>query len=287
MAAPGFDWSGPYIGAIAGLYTNGSSFQYGGVQFGYNFVLRDRILAGLEVETIHWRSPGYPLVSAALNGRLGFIAGDRVLIYTEAGIGTYFFSGTGVVTLGGGVEVAVTDAISVFGEVNRDFFFGGGLAPTSFSSFEAGFNYHPGGSAMMASSDGFGGVYFGALGGYFLGPNVAEAGVQFGYNHMLGNRFMAGAEVETYYSFGTGAFVSASLNGRVGATFGNFLAYGQAGIGTWISTPLWNAGGGVEFALGGRDISLFGEATAQFLLGGGGYFGTRIDGGVNFGVGGY
>ena len=286
MAAPGFDWSGPYVGAIAGLHNEaGFSYQYGGVQFGYNLVFRDKILAGLEVETIHWMFP-FPFVSAALNGRLGFIAGDRVLLYGEVGIGTYFFGGAGVVTAGGGVEVAVTNAISVFGEVNREFFIaGGGLVPLGYSNFELGINYHPGGSAMMASSGGFNGVYFGAFGGYFVGPAFAEAGVQFGFNHTLGNRFVAGTEIETYYSPGTGAFVSASLNGRLGATFGNFLAYGEAGIGTWIGVPLWSAGGGIEFALGNRGISLFTEATAQFLFGGGGYFGTRVDAGMNFAVG--
>jgi opacity protein-like surface antigen len=288
MSAPAFDWSGPYVGAIAGLHNEaGTSYQYGGVQFGYNFVLRDRILVGLEVETIHWKFPGWPFVSAALNGRLGFIAGDRVLLYAEAGIGTYFFTGTGVITAGGGVEVAVTNALSVFGEVNREFFFGGGgLVPVPFTNFELGINYHPGGSAMMASSGGaFDGLYFGAFGGYFVGPGFPEFGVQFGYNHTLGNRFVAGTEIETYYSPGLGAFVSASLNGRLGATFGNFLAYGEAGIGTWIGTPLWSAGGGIEFAIGGGPVSAFAEATAQFLLGGGGYFGTRVDGGVNIAVG--
>ncbi len=290
MTAPGFDWSGPYVGAIAGLHNEaGLSYQYSGVQFGYNFVLRDRILAGLEVETIHWVLPGWPFVSAALNGRLGFIAGDRVLLYAEAGIGTYFFTGTGVITAGGGVEIAVTDALSVFGEVNREFFFGGGgLVPVPFTNFELGINHHPGGSAMMASSGGpFSGVYFGAFGGYFIGPNIAEAGVQFGFNHMLGNRFVVGTEIETYYAFVGAAIVSASLNGRLGAVFGNFLAYGEGGIGTWLGVPLWSAGGGIEFALGNRGISLFTEATAQFVVGGGGYFGTRVDAGMNFAVGGY
>jgi opacity protein-like surface antigen len=287
MAAPGFDWSGPYVGAIAGLFnTGGASFQYGGVQFGYNAVFRGNMLAGLEVETVHWMTPAFPIVAAYLNGRLGFIAGDRVLLYGEAGIGTYLLGGLGVFTAGGGVEIAVTNMLSVFGEVNRQFAVGGGALP--FTTFEVGINHHPDGSMMMASSGGaFSGLYFGAFGGYFIGPNLAEAGVQFGFNHMLGNRFVVGTEIETYYSFIGAAFVSASLNARLGAAFGNFLVYGEGGIGTWIATPLWSAGGGIEFALANRGISLFTEAKAQFVFGAGGYFGTRVDAGMNFAVGGY
>ena len=58
MAAPGFDWSGPYAGAHVGLFNVGAgSYQYGGVQFGRNFLIRGNLLAGLEVETSHAFAP--------------------------------------------------------------------------------------------------------------------------------------------------------------------------------------------------------------------------------------
>jgi opacity protein-like surface antigen len=288
MAAPGFDWSGPYVGALAGIFNlAGSSFQYAGVQFGYNVVLRDRILAGLEVETAHPFLVGLPYVNAFLNARLGMIAGDRVLLYGEAGIGTFLIGpGPGMFSAGGGVEIAVTNAMSVFGEINRLFFIAGGLIPTGYSTFELGINYHPDGSAMMASSGGaFQGFYFGALGGYTTGFAFADAGVQFGYNMMRGN-FVGGLEVATYYPFTGAAIVNASLNARLGfALRDTILIYAEGGIGTYLTAPIASAGGGVEFAFGGGPLSAFTEAKALFVLGGGGYVGTQIHGGVNIAVG--
>jgi outer membrane immunogenic protein len=283
MAAPAFDWSGPYVGAVAGIYgLIGTNYMYSGVQFGYNFMFRGNMIAGFEVETTHIM---YPLayVNAALNGRLGVVVGDRVLLYGEAGIGTHLISPIGLFTVAGGIEVAVTNAISVFGEVKKVWAIAGGLVPYG-GTFEAGVNFHPGGSMMMASSGGFGGLYFGTFGGYELGPNYGEFGVQFGFNHEMGSRFIVGAEVETYHPAIPVAYVSASLNGRAGVTFGNILAYGEAGIGTFIGVPVLSAGGGVEFALANRGMSVFTEAKALYLLGGG-YYLTRVDAGINFAVG--
>lgn len=278
MAAPGFDWSGPYAGAFFSTGVGGVPSV--GVQYGYNFLFGSRMLAGLEVTTSHWSAPGYPLVDASLNARLGIVADDRVLLYGELGIGTYI-GAIGVFSAGGGVEIAVSNSFSAFGEVKR-LYVVGALAPiATFASI--GVNYHPGGSTMTASSGGFGGLYMGTFAGYDIGPNLAEFGVQVGFNHVMG-RFVAGAEVETYYPFTGGAILAASLNARLGATFGNFLAYAQGGIGTWVGVPVWNIGGGVEFAMGNRGISLFTEATGQFLIGGG-YFGTRIDAGINYAAG--
>ena len=95
----------------------------------------------------------------------------------------------------------------------------GGPAP--FGTIEFGFNYHPGGSMMAASSAPFQGLYMGTFAGYAFGaPNQFELGVQVGFNHSLG-RFVVGTEVATYYSLGSGPFINAELNARLGANFGN------------------------------------------------------------------
>jgi opacity protein-like surface antigen len=281
MAAPGFDWSGPYVGAIVGFNALGIAYPFDGVQFGYNFLFRGNMVAGIEVQTTHYMGPT-PNVGASLNGRLGFVTGDRVLIYGEAGIGVWTVAPVGIFSLGGGVEIAVTSTASLFGEVKREYVVGGGLTPFD-TAFTAGVNFHSGGS-MMASSGGFGGLYFGTFGGYNIGINLAEAGVQFGFNHEMGSRFIVGGEIETYYPVTGAGIVAASLNGRAGVTFGNFLAYGEAGIGTYIAVPVWSAGGGIEYALANRGMSVFAEAKVQSVLGGG-YFGTRVDAGLNFAVG--
>jgi len=83
----------------------------------------------------------------------------------------------------------------------------------------------------------------GGFGGYTTGFALWEGGVQVGYNVGLGN-FVIGAEVETYYPITGSSIVGANLNARLGATLGNLLAYGEAGVGTYIGAPIWTAGGG-------------------------------------------
>ena len=248
-----------------------------GVQFGYNFVLRGNILAGIEVETGNMIAT---LTDASLNARLGFIARDRILLYAEAGIGTQV--AVPLINVGGGVEIAVGGDMSLFAEAKGLFVVGGGFFGTTYAT---GLNFHPGGS-MMAASDGFQGLYFGTFGGFTTGFSLGEFGVQFGYNVARGN-FVGGVEVETSYAFIGGALTNASLNARLGFALRDaILIYGETGFGVYLAVPIVSAGGGIEYAFANNNLSLFTEAKALFAIGGA-YGGTQIRAGLNYGVGGY
>jgi hypothetical protein len=273
--APTFAWAGSYAGVFAG-YDFGFTLGEAGVQWGYNFAFGN-FLAGIEVETGHSFVPA-GIINAALNVHAGAVLADRVFIYGEGGIGEKFFAP--MWNIGGGVEVAVTNTMSVFAEAKANFLMGAGFFGWQLTG---GVNYHPGGGMMMAGGGGFDGLYFGTFGGWTTAPlAVGQFGVQAGYNFGFGN-FLAGLEVETTHSFGVPTIVDASLNAHIGAVLANsILLYAEGGIGTNLVVPLWNVGGGVEYLFGQSGVGAFAEATAQFIVGGGGYFGTNIQGGINY-----
>jgi outer membrane immunogenic protein len=64
-------------------------------------------------------SDGFNAFDALILGKIGVLASDQVLVYAAAGVGTINTDGDniGVYAVGGGVEVAVTDNMSVRGEV--------------------------------------------------------------------------------------------------------------------------------------------------------------------------
>jgi opacity protein-like surface antigen len=136
MAAPAFDWSGMYVGAY-GSYFSGDPFILLGVQAGYNMV-RNHFLAGIEAQAGAYYA--FPSIGfhGSLNGRLGFILGERFLIYGEAGVGAVLpgaFIWTGVA----GAEVALGSTWSIFVE-------GGllgelGVGPAGYL-IQAGVNWH-------------------------------------------------------------------------------------------------------------------------------------------------
>jgi outer membrane immunogenic protein len=154
--AAGFDWEGLYIGARAGGQWTGSdaSLYAGtpvnttsgvlGAAVGVNFIPMDPILLGAEV-TGDWiwnntTSSG----EFFANLRAGAVVTDSVLIYAIGGVGTAHNGGvnTGVYQLGGGVEMAVTDAITVRGEVVGQGDFGGGDAFFEAAKATVGVYYH-------------------------------------------------------------------------------------------------------------------------------------------------
>lgn len=135
--APAFDWSGPYIGAFAGVFFDPpfafDSFE-AGVQAGYNFVFNN-FLVGAEIEAgAFFLGAVAPLVSGDV--RAGVLVGQDSVIY-----GTLGLLWPGLWTAGGGVEFAVSDAVSVFGEVETYWTFAPSFAGTS---LRAGVNFHPG-----------------------------------------------------------------------------------------------------------------------------------------------
>jgi outer membrane immunogenic protein len=116
----GFDWEGLYVGARAGGQWFGDE-TYGviGAAAGVNFVPVDPLLLGVEVTGDYIWAEDYHSGEFFANIRAGAIVTDAVLVYALAGVGAYSdeFGTEGLYQLGGGVEFAVTDAITVRGEV--------------------------------------------------------------------------------------------------------------------------------------------------------------------------
>lgn len=135
--APAFDWSGPYIGAYGGYVV--SAWIQGGVQAGYNIV-RGSFLAGIEAQTGVAYTGGIGF-EGNVNARLGFVLGSRFLVYGEAGVGILLPGATYLWNAGGGVEVGLGTALSLFTEAKIVGAFGGG---TIGYAFQAGLNWHPG-----------------------------------------------------------------------------------------------------------------------------------------------
>lgn len=144
--APAFDWSGPYVGAYGGAIFNDpfDPIYQVGLQAGFNFV-RGRFLGGAEAYAEYRISSGFGNHwSAGANARAGALLGERALLYGEAGAGYVFtLGGFPVWTAGGGVEVGLGRAASIFAEVKAINTFGGGPATRGLQA-QAGLNWHIG-----------------------------------------------------------------------------------------------------------------------------------------------
>ena len=135
--AAGFDWEGLYAGVRAGgVFTSGgANTSYGvlGGAVGVNFLPADPFLVGLEVTGDYVWGNGVNSGDFFANVRAGAVVTDAALVYAIGGVGVTTANNvsTSVYQLGGGVEFAVTDVVSVRGEVvglgdfdgaNDDFF---------------------------------------------------------------------------------------------------------------------------------------------------------------------
>jgi hypothetical protein len=137
-SAPQSIWPGWYVGFYGAWVFYPSDPWWGaGVQFGYNFV-RGRFLGGFEIDV------GPAIYQAAVyccdafgNVRAGFILGERVLVYGEAGIGAIFLAP--VWKAGGGLEFAVGQRMSIFAEAKVASFI---PTPTIFYEARGGLNFH-------------------------------------------------------------------------------------------------------------------------------------------------
>ena len=135
-AAPTFDWAGAY-GGVQGSYVLdcGLCWAVAG-QGGYNFVVGN-LVAGIEGGVGVWWDGGFSPIWFTLAGRGGYLVTDNVLAYAELGIWSYFAINTLTTTIGGGVEIAVTNSLSTFVEVKH-------WIGESWTTIQAGINWHPG-----------------------------------------------------------------------------------------------------------------------------------------------
>lgn len=130
--AAGFDWEGLYAGArIGGQFVgtsapgyanqvNNTTYGVVGAAVGVNFIPVDPILVGVEVTGDYlWGNNVTSSSEFFANLRVGAVVTDAALVYAIGGLGVSSTNNTstGVFQLGGGVEFAVTDAVTVRGEL--------------------------------------------------------------------------------------------------------------------------------------------------------------------------
>jgi outer membrane immunogenic protein len=116
-----FGLEGPYVGLQGGAtFDNGGAAGLIGVVAGVNFAASDAIFLGAEVE-LNANSPyfGSLAVDALVSGKIGAMVTDDVAVYAKGGIGALstVIGGAGVYQIGAGVEFAVTDDVSLRGEL--------------------------------------------------------------------------------------------------------------------------------------------------------------------------
>ncbi|MBJ3784461.1 outer membrane protein [Devosia sediminis] len=127
----GFDWEGLYVGARVGGQFVGSnvyagsttSATYGviGAAVGVNFIPVDPVLLGVEVTAdYNWNHNATSSSEFFANLRVGAVVTDNALVYALGGVGystRHNATSEAVYQLGGGVEFAVNDVVTVRGEV--------------------------------------------------------------------------------------------------------------------------------------------------------------------------
>jgi len=123
--SPLFDFEGLYLGVTGGGALAGTLFGTAGVVVGANFAITDGIIAGVEFQgDTYWNGGGYAAYDALALGRIGGFVSDNAMVYGDLGAGVV--NGAGAYAFGGGVELAMTDQLSVRGDVQGLGLFGAG-----------------------------------------------------------------------------------------------------------------------------------------------------------------
>lgn len=137
----GFDWSGFYAG-VYGAAQNGpaSGTQYGiGINAGVNAQF-DFYLLGAEVAVKGLAGEVGDTAYGQILGRAGLVVNDNVLLYTAGGFGIDLGAPSEEdALLGGGVELSVTDSVSVRAQYLHGFPIEGGNPKDQFT---IGANFH-------------------------------------------------------------------------------------------------------------------------------------------------
>jgi outer membrane immunogenic protein len=159
--AAGFSWDGLYAGVEAGGVFNSDNVDGGigaltldttsgvvGGVVGANFTVADPIIVGIELQGDYVFGNDQDSALFLALGRVGAVVTDQVMVYAAGGFGVINTSDTpdsvGVYALGAGVEVAVTDNVSIRGEVLGLGDFNDGVNDQFFDSAKAtvGVFYH-------------------------------------------------------------------------------------------------------------------------------------------------
>ena len=119
--AGGFSWDGLYVGARAGgQWFPAASYGVIGGVVGFNHMATDSILLGAEVTADYTFNANITRgMEYFANIRAGVLVTDSALVYALGGFGLYTnnIGSVGLFQLGGGVEFAVTDAVTIRGEL--------------------------------------------------------------------------------------------------------------------------------------------------------------------------
>lgn len=137
--APSYD-SG--VDAYLGIYGGGvfgPDVYVLGLKAGVNFVLADPITGGIEVQGGIYTDGGDIDFEGFVLGKLGVAVTDDILVYGAGGVGYVEDFGPGVWAFGGGVEFAMTDSISLDGQILGVTPIGGGPIATRAT---IGLNFH-------------------------------------------------------------------------------------------------------------------------------------------------
>lgn len=122
LDSAGLSWEGMYVGAIGGGYTfDGDSQGFVGGVIGGNVYVADPVFVGGELQlNYYFESDDFPEAWEVLAlGKLGIVVSPGFAIYAAAGLG-YVQEDEDDYTqyaIGAGIEAAITESVSLRGEV--------------------------------------------------------------------------------------------------------------------------------------------------------------------------
>ncbi|MBN9304268.1 MAG: hypothetical protein BGO82_18000 [Devosia sp. 67-54] len=123
-SSPLFNFEGLYIGGSAGgALSGGTGYGTLGVVVGANFAVSDGIMAGVEFQGDAYWNSGFTAYDALALGRIGGFVSDNTMLYGDVGAG--FLNSSAAYALGGGAEMALTDQLSLRGDLQFIGAFGG------------------------------------------------------------------------------------------------------------------------------------------------------------------
>ncbi|MCW5697436.1 MAG: hypothetical protein KIS96_11980 [Bauldia sp.] len=111
--APVFSWDRSYVGVgIGGAWFDFPSQEFHvTAYFGHNFAVGSRAVVGAEVYATWWTPAATPWRIGA-EARVGVLINPRLLAYGAVGV-AHYGAGNNYLTLGPGIEFAVSDSLSL------------------------------------------------------------------------------------------------------------------------------------------------------------------------------